>query len=303
MRAGIIGYGHAGKKHAKAFNNIENINLYAVFDMSEIAIDIFELDAFKFNTPPSGKLIKNIDLFSICTPSDVRINNIEFLAKHNKHILVEKPLALTIEEAQEIIDICRDHNVILGVVMQKRFNPDIQKLCGEVRAETFGKPLIASVQVRWYRPTAYYEGWHGETDQGGSILINQALHHIDILQWIMGPVRSVYGHVKTLGHKINTSDSVVATLEFQNEAIATLEASTIAYPKNAGESLTILSEWGHRTINTAWPHHEPVIRNFVECVKERKQPMVTGEESLKSLKIALAIQESSDTGMKVYIDS
>ncbi len=214
--------------------------------------------------------------------------------------MIEKPLALSIEEAETIINHCRN-NVILAVVMQKRFNPDIQKLCGEVRAQTFGKPLIASMRVRWYRPTAYYQGWKQETDQGGSILVNQALHHIDILQWIMGPVRSVFGKVATLNHRINTSDSVVATLQFESGAIGTLEASTIAYPKNIGERLTVLSEWGHRTIDTKWPFHLPVIRNFVECVRENKEPMVKGEESLKSLKIALAIQESSDTGKEVFV--
>ncbi len=297
MNVGIIGMGHAGKKHLEAYREIEIAKVTLVHDIR----DLKGVYGSPFKTRLSNIDFALIDVVSICTPSHLRRERISGIVQRGIHLLIEKPLALTIEEAQEIIDHCKERNVILAVVMQKRFNPDIQKLCGEVRAETLGKPLIASMQVRWYRPTEYYQGWKQETDQGGSILINQAIHHIDILQWIMGPVRSVYGHVKTLGHKINTSDSVVATLEFQNEAIATLEASTIAYPKNAGESLTILSEWGHRTINTAWPHHEPVIRNFVECVRERKEPMVTGEESLKSLKIALAIQESSDTGTKVYL--
>ena len=298
MKVAIIGLGHAGKKHLEAYREIENAQVALVHDSRNLKGVYGPEFMYYFK---DVLLSNEIDAVSLCTPSIVRSNYCIDLAKRNRHILVEKPLALAVDDAQTIIDICHENSVILAVVMQKRFNPHIQHLCGEVRAETFGKPLIASMQVRWYRPTSYYQGWKQETDQGGSILVNQAIHHIDILQWIMGPVRSVYGHVKTLGHKINTSDSVVATLEFQNEAIATLEASTIAYPQNAGESLTILSEWGHRTIDTAWPHHEPVIRNFVECVKEKKQPMVTGEESLKSLKIALAIQESSDTGMKVYL--
>ncbi|KKK67901.1 hypothetical protein LCGC14_2949430, partial [marine sediment metagenome] len=283
----------AGQKHHKAYKNIDEIKSIFTYDPYNTGA--------KFQHDYQLKQ-HELDVVSICTPSHLRETPIDIIIDKGSSILVEKPLALTLESAQYIIDLCRERPIILAVVMQKRFNPDIQKLCGEVRAETLGKPLIASMQVRWYRPASYYEGWKEETYQGGSILINQALHHIDILQWIMGPVRSVYGHVKTLGHKINTSDSVVATFEFQNEAIATLEASTIAYPQNIGESLTILSEWGQRTIDTAWPHHEPVIRNFVECVRERKEPMVTGEESLKSLKIALAIQESSDTGMKVYFE-
>ena len=296
MNVAIIGCGHAGKKHLEAYGVIETTNVVESYDPIKRSrfLNSTNWNSFSFH-------LRELDIVSICTPSNVRMAIIEKLANKVRSMLIEKPLALTIQEAQDIIATCHDTNTLLAVVMQKRFNPDIQKLCGEVRAETMGKPLIASMQVRWYRPTAYYSGWHGETDQGGSILINQAIHHIDILQWILGPVRSVYGHVKTLGHKINTSDSVVATFEFQNEAIATLEASTIAYPKNAGESLTILSEWGQRTIDTKWPYHEPIIRNFIECVKEMKEPMVTGEESLKSLKIALAIQESSDTGMKVYL--
>ena len=295
MKVGIVGFGHAGKKHKIAYENIDGIEVIVYDEAVNVRYRSFPDNLYQL-------LNGNPQIVSICTPSDVRKRLIWDCTNRGLNVLVEKPLALTIEEANDIIEVCHKTNVLLGVVMQKRFNPEIQKLCGEVRAETLGKPLIASMQVRWYRPTEYYQGWKQETDQGGSILINQALHHIDILQWIMGPVRSVYGHVKTLGHKINTSDSVVATLQFSSGAIGTLEASTIAYPQNIGESLTILSEWGHRTIDTKWPHHEPVIRNFVECVRERKQPMVTGEESLKSLKIALAIQESSDKGMDIYIE-
>lgn len=299
MRAGIIGLGHAGKKHLDAYANIEDINLIELFDTDAEAAKSWERLVLK-----SFANLRNnraIDIVSICTPSYVREKYCTELAEYGKHILVEKPLALNLESAQYIIDNCHEHNVILGVVMQKRFNPDIQKLCGEVRAETLGKPLIASMQVRWYRPRTYYAGWQGEAKQGGSILINQAIHHIDILQWIMGPVESVFGYVEKLRGPLNTTDAVVATLKFQSGAIGTLEASTLVYPQTAGESLTILSEWGHRTIDTKWPYHEPIIRNFVECVKEMKEPMVTGEESLKSLKIALAIQESSDTGKEVEV--
>lgn len=296
MNVAIIGCGHAGMKHFDAYNKIENVKVTDSYDpiQNNSFHNSSNWNSFSYHVKP-------VQIVSLCTPSNIRAEIVEKFFQKANNFLIEKPLALTIEEAQSIIDLCNKNRALLGVVMQKRFNPDIQKLCGEVRAQTLGRPLIVSMQVRWYRPTEYYQGWKQETDQGGSILINQAIHHIDILQWIMGPVRSVYGKVATLGHKINTSDSVVATLRFSSGAIGTLEASTIAYPENIGESLTILSEWGQRTIDTAWPHHEPVIRNFVECVRERKQPMVTGEESLKSLKIALAIQESSDTGTKVYL--
>ncbi len=300
MNVAIVGAGHAGLKHAKAYHKMDNAYLYIAHDL-----DINKCPELGVGNTSIRSICMNdsIKIVSICTPSNVRYELISELIDHDKHILVEKPLALNIEEAQDIIVDCKESNVVLGVVMQKRFNPNIQKLCGEVRAQTLGKPLIASQVVRWYRPTSYYRGWKGETDKGGSILINQAIHHIDILQWILGPVRSVFGYAETLGHKINTTDAVVATLKFESGAIGTLEASTVCYPKNAGEHLTILSEWGRRTIDTAWPHHEPIIRNFVESVRENREPVVTGEESLKSLKIALAIQKSSDIGKEVYIDT
>ncbi len=295
MKVGIVGYGHAGKKHEKAYENIEGIE--------PIIYDVHQDRRPSFYPGTFGEFIRqDLSAVSICTPSHVREELIDYFIREGIAILVEKPLALTVHEAQGIINNCKNMEVLLAVVLQKRFNPNIQKLCGEVHAQTFGKPLIASQVVRWYRPTSYYQGWKGETDKGGSILINQALHQIDILQWILGPVRSVFGHVETLGHKINTSDAVVATLKFESGAIGTLEASTVCYPKNAGEHLTILSEWGRRTIDTAWPHHEPIIRNFVECVRENRESAVTVEESLKSLKIALAIQESADTGKEVFID-
>ncbi len=292
MKVGILGYGHAGKKHYSAYQIIDGTGEPIIYDPYLETPSSRDPDEFFGNKP---------ELVSICTPSYIRQYPIEECVKRGIQMLVEKPLALTVPRAENIIESCRERRIKLAVVMQKRFNPNIQKLCGEVRAQAFGKPLVASMVVRWYRPTSYYQGWKGETDKGGSILINQAIHHIDILQWILGPVRSVFGHVETLGHKINTTDAVVATLKFESGAIGTLEASTVCYPKNAGESLTILSEWGRRTIDTAWPHHEPVIRNFVECVRENREPMVTGEESLKSLKIALAIQESSDTGKEIFL--
>lgn len=257
MNVAIIGMGHAGKKHLQAYREIDGVNITSVYDCRTRLKNVYG-SHFKYHFSDIYRS-KDIDAVSICTPSDVRDRIIIPLTDEGKHILVEKPLALSVKESELLIDACKENNVILGVVMQKRFNPNIQKLCGEVRAQTFGKPLIASMVVRWYRPTSYYQGWHGETDQGGSILINQAIHHIDILQWILGPVRSVFGYARTLGHKTNTTDSVVATLQFSSGAIGTLEASTIAYPKNIGERLTILSEWGHRTIDTKWPHHEPVI--------------------------------------------
>jgi predicted dehydrogenase len=298
MNVAIIGCGHAGKKHVGAYRKIKNINKIYVYDTDAISRPEGTIIANNFSDVYN---YNNVEIASICTPSDIRLKRINEISEKGIHVLVEKPLALSIQECEFIIESCKEHNVILGVVMQKRFSPAIQQLRGEILAGVLGKPLIANMSVRWCRPTAYYEGWKGETDKGGSILINQAIHHIDILQWVLGPVRSVFGYVETIGHKINTSDSVVATLKFESGSIAVLEASTVAYPKNIGESLTILSEWGHHTVNTAYPGHEPIIRNFVECVREKREPMVTGEESLKSLKIALAIQESSDTGKEIFL--
>jgi len=299
MNVAIIGCGHAGYKHVRAYQEIEGIREILIYDKRRITIpggttwkNTFSDIYYKKN---------NVEIASICTPSNIRFDVIDSLIDSGIHLLIEKPLALSIDMAEAIIRDCKEYDVILGVVMQKRFSPAIQQLRGEILAGVLGKPLVANMSVRWCRPTAYYKGWKGEADKGGSILINQCLHHIDILQWILGPVTSVFGYVETIGHKINTSDAVVATLKFESGSLAVLEASTVAYPKNIGETLTILSEWGHHTIDTAFPNHEPIIRNFVECVREKREPMGTGEEALKSLKIALAIQESSDTGKEIFL--
>lgn len=291
MKIGILGYGHAGKKHQRAYRSIDGIADPVIYDPE---LGTYPSKEFQFfNEKP--------EIVSICTPSYIRKKLVERCANHKIHILVEKPLALTIRVAEYIIEVCHNEDVKLGVVMQKRFSPDIQQLRGEILAGVYGKPLIANMSVRWCRPHYYYKGWKGDADKGGSILINQCLHHIDILQWVLGPCVSVFGYSETVGHKVDTTDAVVATLKFENGSLAVLEASTVAYPKNIGESLTVLSGWGHHTIDTAFPNHEPIIRNFVECVREKREPMVTGEESLKSLKIALAIQESSDTGKEIFL--
>jgi predicted dehydrogenase len=290
MNVGIVGYGHAGKKHKRAYEKIKGIDKVEIHD-TELGLypATANMNFYRFER----------DIVSICTPSFERRAIVSGVRKSN--LLIEKPLALTVDEAQDIIDTCKEWGVILGVVMQKRFSPDVMQLRGEILAGVLGKPLIANMSVRWCRPHSYYKGWKGEKDKGGSILINQTLHHIDILQWVLGPCVSVFGYSETIGHKIGTTDAVVATLKFENGSLAVLEASTVAYPKNIGEKLTILSEWGHYEIDTAFPNHEPIIRNFVECVRENREPMVTGEESLKSLKIALAIQESADTGKEIFL--
>jgi len=154
-------------------------------------------------------------------------------ARRGLHVLVEKPIDITTERADALIDECARANVRLGVVFQDRVAPGIRQLKELVDTGKLGKPILVSGRVKWFRPPEYYSGsrWRGTLAlDGGGALMNQGVHTVDLLLWLMGDVARVYAKAKTALHKIEAEDTVVATLEFANGAIGTLEAATSIYP-------------------------------------------------------------------------
>ena len=160
-------------------------------------------------------------------------------------MLVEKPIALSLEDADRMIAVARARGLTLGVVLQNRYNSPMQMLRRAIDDGLLGRLYLGNACVRWYRPQSYYEDdWHGTWAMDGGALMNQSIHHIDALQWFMGPVQSVSAYSATLAHQMEAEDVGVAVLRFASGALATVEGSTLTWPQNLEGSVSIFGEHG-----------------------------------------------------------
>jgi predicted dehydrogenase len=156
--------------------------------------------------------------------------------------------------------------------------------------------------VNWYRPDSYFKGWKGMLHLGGDIILNQIIHHIDILRFIFGEVESVFAYtMNTRPKKLRTVDVCVATLRFKSGLLATLDATTNCYPENDRTELTVITDKGVKRIEPIGTSHEHQIRHVVDCIREGKQPEVTGADALKSLEVAVALHRSAFTGKEIRL--
>ena len=169
----------------------------------------------------------------IGSPSGLHAEQGIAAAKQGLHVLVEKPIDVTTARADALIEAAARAGVTLGVIFQDRLKPDVQRLKALVDAGRLGTPILANARVKWYRPPSYYRDsrWRGtQALDGGGALMNQGVHTVDLLLWLFGPVRRVFGKTIAGLHAIEVEDTAVAVLEFANGAIGTLEAATSAYP-------------------------------------------------------------------------
>ena len=232
---GILGGGNISQTHARAAREIDGARLVAVGGdnparvrqlAESVAAAAYEDDESFFTHRP-------MDVVLIGSPSGRHAEQGIQAARHGLHVLVEKPLAITTEEADALIAACDEAGVKLGVFFQDRAAPDLGRLKGLVDGGRVGKMILASARVRWYRPPEYYAGsrWRGTWAlDGGGALMNQGIHTVDLLLWLMGNVRTIWAKATTALHDIEVEDTVVAAMEFTSGAVATLEATTSAYP-------------------------------------------------------------------------
>ena len=282
--------------------------------------------------------ISKIDLVAVLTPSGLHAKNVISLAQYKKHILVEKPMALTLTDADAMIEACHREGIKLFVVKQNRYNRPIKKLREAVEQNRFGKMVMGTVRVRWCRKQTYYDqaSWRGTWKQDGGVFINQAIHHIDLLQWMMGPVESVYAKSVTRLMNIETEDTGVAVLKFSSGALGVIEATTASRPKDLEGSLSILGEKGSVEIGGffaneiktwnfvdqteeqyqsvmqnyrtnpqdvyAFPHQEYIADIIKNIAQDNNEFLVDGITGKKSLELVSAIYESIETSKEVYIN-
>jgi predicted dehydrogenase len=339
LKFALIGCGRIAKKHAELLGNnqIENAKLVAVCD---IDIEKAKYYGTKYNVPffsDIDLMFQNteIDVVSILTESGNHAKHAIKSAKYGKHIVVEKPMALKLDDAEEMIQTCSENECKLFVVKQNRFNLPVVQLRKALDAGRFGKLVMGTVRVRWCRTQEYYnqDKWRGTWALDGGVLANQASHHIDLLQWIMGEVESVYAKSSTALVDIEAEDTAVVILKFRNGALGIIEATTAVRPNDLEGSISILGEKGTVEIGgfavneiTHWnfvdkinedinikqnysvnpPNvygfgHLEYYNDVVHSILNNKKSLIDGFEGKKSLELISAIYESIETQKEVFL--
>jgi len=339
LKFALLGCGRISKKHAELLgtNQIANAKLVAVCDIdSEKAKTLGE----KYNIPyytDVDTMMQNadIDVVTVLTESGNHAKNVVHLAKYGKHIIVEKPMALRLDDADEMIKACAENNCKLFVVKQNRFNLPVIQLRKALEAGRFGKLVMGTIRVRWSRPQRYYDqdAWRGTWAYDGGVLTNQASHHIDLLQWMMGEVESVFAKSTTALVDIEAEDTAVVVVKFRNGALGIIEATTAVRPKDLEGSLSVLGETGtveiggfavneivHWNFTEAKPQDNEVKEKYsvnppnvygfghleyyndvINSITNNTKSLIDGFEGKKSLEIISAIYESIETGQEVFL--
>lgn len=341
LRFALVGCGRIAKRHSELLGHkqIPGAELAAVCDVVE---ERAKGIAKQFQVPyylDMDEMMKkeSVDVVAVLTPSGLHAQQVIRLAKYGKHILVEKPMALTLQDADAMIRACDENRVRLFVVKQNRFNVPVVKLREALEAKRFGKLVMGTVRVRWSRDQAYYDqdAWRGTWAMDGGVLANQASHHIDMLEWMMGEVESVFAKSATALVDIEAEDTAVAVLKFKSGAMGIVEATTSVRPRDLEGSISILGEKGTVVIggfavNTmeVWNFVEPlagdsqVLQKFsvnpsnvygyghqayyehvVKFINSGERHLVDGPEGRKSVELINAIYESIETGREVLLGS
>jgi len=339
LKFALVGCGRIAKRHSELLGNkqIASATLVAVCD---IIISKARRIGEQFSVPffdDMHEMLSNIDVdvIVVLTESGNHAKNVIDLAQYRKHIIVEKPMALTIDDADEMITACQKNNCKLFVVKQNRFNVPVLKLREALEQNRFGKLFMATVRVRWCRPQSYYDqdDWRGTWAMDGGVLTNQASHHIDLIEWMMGKVDSVYAKgIRALAN-IEAEDTAAAVLKFRNGGIGIIEATTAIRPKDLEGSLSLMGEHGsveiggfavnkmiHWNFNEKYNDDERVMTDYsvnppnvygfghqayyehvVDCILNSRDHLVDGVEGRKSVELISAIYESMETRSEVFL--
>lgn len=340
LRFALVGCGRISKRHCDVLTEgkIDGAKLVAVCDKNSAKA---EEAGNKYSVPffldmHEMMMSQNIDVVVVLTESGNHARHVIELAKYRKDIIVEKPMALTVKDADAMIAACANAKVRLFVVKQNRFNLPVIKLREAIEAKRFGKLILGTIRVRWSRTQDYYDqdDWRGTWALDGGVLTNQASHHIDLLEWMMGGVDKVIGFSKNALADIEAEDTAIAIIQFKNGALGVIEASTAVRPKDLEGSISIMGELGTVEIGgfavneiKVWnffnstsddamvknqfsvnpPNvygfgHQSYYEHVVSCIANDQHHMVDGVEGRKSVELIHAIYNSIESGHAAIID-
>ena len=336
MRVGLIGTGAISYKHAQAYKNI-GYRVTACTDINQESGRKFAAEWGAEFVPTYEEVCRhpNVDYVDLCTFPDFRLEPLKICAETGKHIQVQKPISTNLETAREMVEVARKAGITLGVVSQHRFDDSSIFVAKAIRAGRLGKILQADAYVKWYRSPAYYSrpikgSWDVE---GGGALMNQAVHQVDVLLWLIGPVTEVFGYWQLAAlHKIQSEDVVCAMMRYANGATGVIQASTAFWP-GYSERIEIHGTKGTAIFTgdklTAWDVENdqgapaPVEReamsgasdpmaisltpferqflDFGEACKTGRKPLITGEDGVRALEFVLSVYKSCREGQKVVL--
>jgi predicted dehydrogenase len=338
LRVGIIGLGAIAGLHARAYKNIGyTIRACTTLDKAHGRLFATEHRAEFLDSYEDVCRHPEVDFVDVCTFPDFRLQPLEACAAHGKHIQVQKPMAITLETAGQMIDTARRAGIVLGVVSQHRFDTASQFMASALREERLGRLLQCDAYVKWYRSDEYYSrpikgSW---TTEGGGALINQAIHQVDILRWLAGPVRRLFAAWQIgAAHKIESEDVVTAVLRYENGATGVIQAATAFWP-GYPERIEFHGTKGTAVITgdklTTWDVRDdvgeppPLAKNlasgasdpmaisletfeqqfldFGDAIRTGRPPRVSGKEGYQALEVVDAIYRSCRTGQPIELPS
>ncbi len=331
MKYALIGCGRISVNHIQAAIN-NNLEIVGLCDLHEEKIkekkEIFkEIENVSEYTDYKEMLEKeHPTLVAIATESGEHAKIAKDCIKMGINVIIEKPISLSLQDAREIIDLSKKYNVKVCACHQNRFNKAVQKIRWAVENDKFGRIFNANANIRWNRGTDYYKqaSWRGTWEQDGGALMNQCIHNIDLLRWMMGgEVSEVFAYTDKLNHDyIDAEDLGIALVKFKNGSYGTIEGTTNVYPKNLEETLYIFGEKGtvkaggsslnklevwrfdgedeeavlsenyevHK--NVYGLGHTPLYKDMIEAIENNREPYVSAEDGYRALELVLGIYES-----------
>jgi UDP-N-acetyl-2-amino-2-deoxyglucuronate dehydrogenase len=342
----IVGCGMIAKFHARALAEVADARLLALVSRKEAnarsLADSLSLQCDVYTDLAPVLARRDVDVVIVTTPSGAHMEPAVAAAMAGKHVVVEKPLEVTLARCDRIIDACAAHRVQLCTIFPSRFGDANQALKAAVEAKRFGRLTLGETTCKWWRPQTYYDegGWKGTRAlDGGGALMNQAIHNVDLLLWLMGPVTHISGFTATLAHeRIEVEDTAVACLRFANGALGVIQAATSIHPGLPktiavhGDQGTVVIEqddvlrWeltpetpqdrevrqrfaqktgasGGSSNPAAISHvgHVRQLSDFVQAIHSGRPPLVDGREGRRSVEVILEIYRSAETGRTIEL--
>ncbi len=341
---GIIGCGMIANFHARAIEDVRGAKLVACFDTFPKSADrLAKAEGIRgYHDLKEMLADPEVDVVTICTPSGAHLEPAVAAARAGKHVIVEKPLEITLKRCDKIIEECKKNKVTLSTIFPSRFHESSVELKRAIEDGRFGRLTVGDAYVKWFRSQEYYDSgaWRGTWElDGGGALMNQAVHSVDLLTWLMGPVVDIRAQAATLAHKrIDVEDTAVATLQFANGALGVIEASTATFPgylkrieihgsggtavmeeedikvwdfakKNRRDAAVLKrmqeakSTGGGASDPSAIGHHGHAaqFRDVLKAIKNKTKPAIDGVEGRRAVEIILGIYKAAETGKSIQL--
>ena len=340
IRLGIIGCGRIASKHFEGIEGLtDDIKLVSVCDVDTNKLDNLQIPNINKYTDIDAMLSnEDLDIVTIATPNGLHPEHIKKVANYGIDVITEKPMAIDLNIGLEVATFCKSKGIKLFVVHQNRFNNTIQALYQAYKDNRFGKIYMITSNVFWTRPQSYYDkegNWHGSIDMDGGAYYTQASHYVDLMQWFANSrPRKIFANLKTLSRDIETEDSGLVNIEWENSILGSINLTMLTYPKNLEGSLTILGEKGtvkiggvalnkietwefsdhiandeeafgsnYMTDSVYGNGHSQYYKDIVQDLRGNKKALLDSDEGIKSLEILEGIYLSNSLGMPVNYKS